>query len=419
MSLVTWIPSRLRVRWNGIRSDAAALRGAIRGPSRPVIHVPHTAAELEALLETARREQARRRAALDTATAGLLGEARDLEVVAVERPTADAVTIGFRNPPDAPVSFRPGQFLTLVVEHEGETLRRAYSLCSDPADRNRLAVTVKRVEGGRVSNLLNDTVAVGDRFRTFGPSGRFGPAPSPRAAGAATGSPRAARHIVLAGAGAGITPLFSILQALSAAEPASSIELVYGNRRLSDVIFREELDRLAAERPNVRVTHVLTRPPRGWRGPRGRLAGDRLAAVLPVDAAAEYYVCGPEGMMQGVVAFLRDAGIPDDRVHVERFLRHDDDAARRGTGAVYEVRFARSGVTLSVPDTKTVLEAGLEAGLPLAYSCTMGGCAACKVRVLEGEVAQEEPNALTNDERARGERLACVGRPRSALVVDA
>jgi ferredoxin-NADP reductase len=407
VSLSSWLPPGLRVRFRFWRGDLAAFQGALVAPRRPVVRIPHTPAELRALhvAATAARAALPPRAALPGA---LRAEFRDLELVAVARPTSDAVTLVFRNPPDAPVTFRPGQYLTLVVAQGGESLHRAYSLCSDPADREHLAVTVKRVAGGRLSNLLNDTAAVGQRYRVLGPSGRFGTTPRQNAA----------RRVVLVAAGAGVTPLFSIAQALAAGEPLSRIELVCGNRRVADILFRPELEHLAAAHPNLRVTHALTRAPRGWRGARGRLAGERLAALVPVDPAAEYYVCGPEGMMQGVVAYLRAAGVPAGHVFVERFVRQDA-AAHGGTGAVHEVRFARRGIVLRVPDTKTLLEASLEAGLALAFSCTMGGCAACKVRVLEGELDQEEPNCLTAEEAARGGRLACVGRPRSALVVDA
>jgi len=407
VSLSSWLPPGLRVRWNGWRSDLGALRGALLAPQRAVLRVPHGPAELAALRTAAGVARAAHPRS-GAATGALRAEFRDLLVLAVTRPTPDAVTIVFRNPPDAPVDFRPGQYLTLVVEHGGETLHRAYSLCSDPADRERLAVTVKRVAGGRVSNLLNDTVAAGERLRVLGPSGRFGTAPRPEAR----------RHVVLVGAGAGLTPLFSIAQALADREPLSRVEVVCGNRTRADILFAAELERLAAGHPMLRVTHALTRPPRGWGGAQGRLAGERLAALVPVDAQAEYYVCGPAGMMQGVTEFLRAAGVPSGHVFVERFVRQDA-AAHRGTGAAWDVRFARSGVVLRVPDTKTVLDAGLEAGLALSFSCTMGGCAACKVRVLEGELDQEEPNCLAADELAHGERLACVGRPRSALVIDA
>ena len=404
MRWLQWLPGTMRVALRGAAIQADAVRSALRFEmrERPCV-VPHTPAELAAVAEEARRVRAAR------LREGGGAAFRELRVVAVRRPTADAVTIVFENAAESPIRFRPGQYLSLLVELDGELLRRAYSLCSDPADEERVAVTVKRVADGRVSNHLNDRAAAGQLYRTLGPSGDFGLEPE---AGAR-------RRVVLVAAGAGVTPLLSVGTALCRAEPDSRLTLVYGNRRAKDILFRGAWERLRRAHPNLDVTHVLTRPGRAWKGPRGRLSGAVLGEVLPVDPAARYLVCGPPGMMAGVVTYLREAGVPEENVTTERFSRPGDATRRAATGAVHEVRFRRSGVTIAVRDDTTVLDAGLTSGLPLSFSCTMGGCASCRVRLVEGEVEMEEPNCLTEAERERGECLACVARPRSALVIDA
>ena len=400
MVLSLLIPSPARTAGRALLNDLKALRASLTQPLRPVAQTLHTPEQLDAFTQEARQA---REARMSRA-----GEV--LTVCEVRRPTADAVTIVFENPRDAPLVYRPGQFVTLVVAPDGEEVRRAYSMCSDPTGSNEtLAVTVKRVEGGLVSNWLNAGVAVGDRIQVLGPSGEFGTTPE------ATRS----RRVVLVAGGSGITPLFSVAQALLRGEPRSAVELVYANRSAQAVIFAEELEALeAAHAGRLRVTHVWEEAPEGWGGLVGRLSGELLERALPVDAEAEYYVCGPGPMMDGVTAFLGAAGVPEVQVRLERFTA--GRGARSGArGLVHPVRFARSGRLVQVPDDQTLLEAGRAAGLPLDSSCTMGGCAACKLTVLEGEVEHEEPNCLKASEAARGACLACVARPRSALVIDA
>ena len=88
-------------------------------------------------------------------------------------------------------------------------------------------------------------------------------------------------------------------------------------------------------------------------------------------------------------------------------------------GAVYSVTYRKSGMLLQVADNQTLLDAGLQAGLPMGFSCTMGGCAACKITVLSGNVYMEQPNCLTSEEAEKGGCLACIAYPRGPVVVDA
>ena len=127
-----------------------------------------------------------------------------------------------------------------------------------------------------------------------GPSGRFGLDPEPGAT----------RRVVLVGAGSGVTPLVGIARALARAEPDSRVLLLLGNRRASDILYRQELERLA----NLEVVHSLTRPGTRWKGARGRLEGAHLAALLPIDPGAHYLVCGPAGLMESVQTLLSEGG---------------------------------------------------------------------------------------------------------------
>lgn len=332
---------------------------------------------------------------------------RTLEVARVVRSTSDSATITLVDPAGAPIRFTPGQYLTVEVDLDGARHSRHYSFCSDPADERAAEVTVRRVPGGRVSGWLVEHAVPGMLLRTVGPNGRFGTSPRPEAA----------RHVVLVAGGAGITPLLSIARALARAEPRSRVDLVYANRGVTRIILREVVEALAESSGNVSLRHVLERPSKSVVAERGRLSGATLARAVPVDVSAEYYLCGPPPMMDAVTDWLRSEGVPPAQIATERFL--PADAPDADDGVVHEVVFARSGVSLQVSGAETILAAGRAAGLPLAFSCGMGGCAACKVTIRSGEVHMTEPNCLSPEEASRGEVLACVARPRSPLVIEA
>lgn len=328
---------------------------------------------------------------------------RELRVVEVIDETPNARSFALLDPNNAPIEFVPGQFLTVEVEVEGQRLRRAYSL-SSRAGEGPATITVKRVAGGRVSNYLNDNLRVGDHLRVLGPSGDFG----------ATPSEVAGRLVCIAG-GSGITPIMSVVRTWIC-QGQGEVHLVYGNRNPSETIFFDELSRLQADYKKLHVHHV-------WEdgGEEGSLAGRldvaNLTAVFTtlggVGGDDLFLVCGPEPMMAAARSYLLDAGIEPTQIREEKFsqphLRSADAQAHEH--ALVSIRVGETTKTVTVKGGQTLLEAGLDAGLTMPFSCAMGGCGACRVRVVEGVVTAEEPNCLTPEERAGGYTLACVGRP--------
>jgi ferredoxin-NADP reductase len=337
--------------------------------------------------------------------------ARALRIEEVRRESADAVSLVLADPTGASLPCRPGQFFTLLVDVGGERLRRAYSASWIDPDGTRVAVTIKRVAGGRVSNHLNDTARAGDLLSVLGPSGEF--------VVADTAGPR---HLVLIGAGSGITPLVAIARD-RAGEAGSRVSLIYGNRTPAAILFAAELDALAASGA-LTVHHVLEEPG-DVAARRGRLDEDALAAELAVLAdadgrPAEYFVCGPAPVMDAARAVLVRRGVPPSRIREERFAS-PTSAARSADGRPQLVTVRRpgqAGQPVLVAPGATILDAGLAAGVAMPFSCAMGGCGACAVRLVDGEVDVDEPSCLTADERARGVVLACVARPRGACTLE-
>ena len=306
------------------------------------------------------------------------------------------------------LAYRAGQHLTLLVDAGGATQRRCYSFSSSPLSSALPAITVKRAADGTVSRHLHERVHVGDRLTALEPTGDFTPGTDAHAQ----------RHLVLVAGGVGITPLISIAETVLRAEPASRVTLLTGNRNEDEIVFRARLDALAAEfQPRLVVRHALDVAPPGWHGLHGRLDGAQVVGALDLAAADAFYVCGPEPMMQSVCAALESARVPRDRVHTERFA-YASAATTRIPDHSAAITFAASGRRVTARAGQTLLQAGLEAGVDLPSSCTMGGCGACKVRKRAGTVVMSEPNCLGDHEREAGYVLACCAYAETDVVID-
>ncbi|MEU5260918.1 2Fe-2S iron-sulfur cluster-binding protein [Amycolatopsis sp. NPDC021455] len=323
---------------------------------------------------------------------------REVRIAEVRRETPSAVTLVLEDPGRS-FDFRPGQFFTLVTDIDGRPVRRAYSASSAPG-APRLEVTVKQVDGGRFSTHVHRNLRAGDRLSVRGPSGAFHV------------DPAAAHEVVLIAAGSGITPMMSMIRTLT----AGRIALLYSSRSHEEMIFADELSRLAEEHPErLAVTPILTRE-------RGRLdaAGvhDWLAG-LRLSEEVQYYVCGPEALTDVVLGVLTERGVPDDHVHHERYTSGTDVTT---VATVPRKMLVEDGThevgSLVVEPGQTLLDAGLAAGLPLPYSCTVGNCGDCMVKLRGGEVAMAGPNCLTPEQKADGHILTCVGLPLSDVTVD-
>ena len=181
------------------------------------------------------------------------GEFHRLRVLDTRAETRDATSVSFHVPPPLRETFawRPGQHLTLRFHLEGQEERRPYTISESPFGGGPMRVTVKRVRGGLVSNHVNRNVAAGDVIDVMPPFGGFHLDPDARRR----------RTLYLFGAGSGITPLYSMLVSVLAAEPHSAVFLLYGNRDAGSVIFADDLARLEGDSTGrLTVRHVLSSP---------------------------------------------------------------------------------------------------------------------------------------------------------------
>jgi ring-1,2-phenylacetyl-CoA epoxidase subunit PaaE len=335
--------------------------------------------------------------------------------------THDAITIVF-DPPKDGLEYKPGQFLTLILPVEGQKLRRAYSLCTSPATDQFPAVTVKRVDGGKVSNYLNSNLKAGDRIEVMEPMGVFTPEPSEEKK----------RHLVLFAGGSGITPMMSIIKSVLINETKSKITLIYGNRDIKSIIFKNELEKLeSASSERLKIIHVIENPPAGWEGMTGLLTPDSLKEVLtPIvaDSAieSEYYMCGPEGLMSCVSKTLDIMSVPKEQVFKESFVAGTTSSADikkneaiDDASQTYEVTVIYAGeeYKFAVEPDKTILHTALSLDIDLPYSCQSGICTACRGKCLSGKVKLDENEGLSQKELSEGYVLTCVGHPLTPDVV--
>ncbi|MBC5994614.1 ferredoxin--NADP reductase [Pontibacter cellulosilyticus] len=352
----------------------------------------------------------------------------NLKIVEITHETSDAITIHFEHPEKQAIPYKPGQFLTLILNIDGKEIRRSYSLSSTPHEAPRLAVTVKRVSGGLMSNYLLDNAKVGDEIKVMQPIGNF----------CLTCAPDNQRHVLLFGAGSGITPLMSILKAVLREEPNSQVTLLYGNTDENSVIFKDQLQALETQYAGrLKVAYIYSQPKQACEN-RGRMNQSLIIKILErlqlakVDNAV-YYMCGPEGMMEEVRHALDVLHVPADRIFRESFVsnklieqqqqaaQHGDVLATEDDGEIttqtVTIIYEGAEYQVEVQPDQTILEAALDQDVDLPYSCQAGLCTACRGKCLSGKVHLDEREGLSDAELEEGYVLNCVGHPLTSNVV--
>ncbi len=354
----------------------------------------------------------------------------DLTVARVNPEAAGAVAITFAVPAELQerFAFEPGQFLTLRSTIDGQDVRRNYSICSTRSrygSHGELEVGIRPMDGGVFSNWAATQLKAGDTLAVMPPDGRF-----------TIRKPRALHRVGFA-AGSGITPILSIIASTMEESDSAKFTLVYGNRRMSSVMFNEALQDLKDKYKNrLTLIHVLSRQAQEVPLLEGRIDAAKVQqlidTLLPAKSMDEVFVCGPEAMIDAVQGALTSAGVPAERIYSERFtsptLENLTPDARRAAVVQPDPEAPAGQVQLTVLiDGKShelamrtdqhVLDVALSAGLDLPYSCKAGVCCTCRAKVLDGTVVMDKNFTLEGDEMAQGFVLSCQARPTSDRLV--
>jgi ferredoxin-NADP reductase len=227
-----------------------------------------------------------------------------------ETPTVRSLTLSM----PAWDGHRPGQHVDIrLTADDGYSVERSYSIGSEPERGAEIDLTVERIDDGEVSPFLHDVIEVGDRFEVRGPIGGY-------FVWEAIAEMDVAPLLLVAG-GSGVVPLMAMIRHRARAGARNPATLLFSSRHSEEIIYRAELDELAARGDGLTVVHTLTRSqPQGWTGYARRIDRAMLAEVLErIGMSARTYICGPTALVESAADSLVRLGLPPDRVRTERF----------------------------------------------------------------------------------------------------
>ena len=346
-----------------------------------------------------------------------------LTVKEVRSETADCVSLAFDVPENlqSEFVFEQGQNITIKKEIDGEEIRRSYSICSAPFEKE-LRVAVKKVDGGKFSTYANSTLKAGDALDILPPTGRFN---------TKLQVTNHKQYLAFA-AGSGITPVISIIKTTLQAEPASSFTLVFGNRGRHSIIFFEELEGLKNKYLNrFNFINILSREKTDAPINSGRIDLNKLTELnklVDYKNTDEFFICGPEEMIFCVKEFLEASGIAQKKIHFELFTT----PGQKESAVVSRQPAAGSGEPSSKITVKldgrsfdfdlgfngqNILDAALKQGADLPFACKGGVCCTCKAKLLEGQVEMDVNWGLEHEEVQQGFILTCQSHPTTEKVV--
>jgi len=352
-----------------------------------------------------------------------MAEFHKLKISELYKETSDTSVITFDVPENLHESFdfSQGQHLTLKADIKGEDVRRSYSLCSSPLDK-QWKVAVKQILGGKFSTYVNEELATGDHLEVMAPSGEFG----------VHVSPADAKNYLFFAAGSGITPVLSMVKTHLMAEPNATCKLFYVNKTAKSIIFKEELEQIRNRYfGRFEIYYFLTKEKRDIDLFNGRFDDEKMRVLtktfIDIPDTNEVFLCGPEQMVEYVSEYLIKAGLPKELIHFELFvkglseedIKRAERLAKQNVEGV-EVTIVDGGKEFKFTMTKdydNVLDAALNAGADLPFACKGGVCSTCKCEIKEGEVEMKVNYALEEKEVAQNLVLSCQAVPTTDKVV--
>lgn len=346
-----------------------------------------------------------------------------LKVKELVKETSDCTSIAFELADELQDTFqyKQGQYLTLRTDINGEDVRRSYSLCSSPLD-GEMRVAVKKIEEGKFSTFANDVLKEGDTLDVMPPMGNF----------YTDLSPNQAKSYVAFAAGSGITPMMSIIKTTLQTEPDSQFTLLYCNKNVHSIIFKEEIEGLKNQYLNrFQVYHFLTREMQDIPLFNGRFDEEKinhiLGGLVKTSTVDDYFLCGPEEMIMNIKKALEARKVDSKKIHFELFTSPDakkgkakKKVKKKRDGKVSLVTIKDSGSSYQFElsqGTNNILDAALLNGADLPFACKGGVCCTCKAKVTEGKVEMDVNYALEPEEVEQGFILTCQAHPLTPTVV--
>ncbi|HET8886710.1 MAG TPA: ferredoxin--NADP reductase [Salinimicrobium sp.] len=342
-----------------------------------------------------------------------MGKFHTLSIKEIIRETERAVSLVFDVPTELKneFSFKAGQYITIKSLIQGKEVRRAYSICSAP-NSDELKVTIKEVNGGVFSGLANNKMKAGDVLEVHPPEGKFILEPELSEE----------NNYAAFAAGSGITPVLSIIKTVLLEEKNSRFYLVYGNKTPQETIFFKELLDLQSQYAGRLFIEFVYSQTQEENAHFGRIDNSTVNYILKNafenKKIKTFYLCGPEEMIKQVSSVLNENGVQEEQIKYELFSTQDE-------GSVESTLDGNTTVTVTVddeektfvmPQSSSILDAALEQGMDVPYSCQGGICSSCVARIIEGTAEMKKNQILTDGEIAEGLILTCQAHPTTSVV---
>ncbi len=328
-----------------------------------------------------------------------------LEVTAILPETPSTKTLRLVSPDGYLPPFQAGQYINLFVEVDGVRTSRPYSISSSPTQVGHYDLTIRRMEGGFVSDYLLDEVQVGDAFESSAPAGTF------------THNPLFhGRDLVFLAGGSGITPFVSMIREVADRGLKRNIQLIYGSRSPDDVIFHQDLAQIAGRHGNISFNLVISDPPAGYTGRTGFLSEECVRDCIGEIGNKMFYLCGPEAMYDFCEPELAHLGIEPRRLRKEVFGPPKDVTRQPGwpAGLRADTTFTvtlEGGRSISARAGEPLMNSLERQGIVIPALCRSGECSLCRTRLVSGRVYQPPGVLLRKSDRQFGYIHPCLAYP--------
>lgn len=346
-----------------------------------------------------------------------------ISVKDIHRTTSDSVIITLDIPEEIQnhFNYKQGQYITFKETINNEEVRRSYSLCSSPLDKE-WKVGIKKVEDGRFSTFANDELKEGDVLMAMPPAGHF----------YTEVDTEAQKNYIAFAAGSGITPILSIIKTHLKAEKKSTFKLFYINQKVSSIMLKEEIEGLKnSYMERFEIFHFLTKQSRSVPLFNGRMDKDKLEVIFKTIAdyntTDHFFSCGPESMIFMIKDFLTEKGVDSKKIHFELFGTNTGKQSQKKAaikeklkGKPCDVTIIEGGKSYNFEieqGADNLLDAALNNDADMPFACKGGVCATCKAKLLEGNVDMLVSYGLEEEEIQKGYILTCQAIPTCNKVV--
>jgi ring-1,2-phenylacetyl-CoA epoxidase subunit PaaE len=219
--------------------------------------------------------------------------------------------------------------------------------------------------------------------------------------------------------GSGITPIYSMIGAILKFEPKSKITLLYANRNLNSIIFKEKLEQWTTEfSTQLEVKHFLSEEENPKKAIKGYITRIFLEEMLKQygKSKLDFYLCGPEIMTNKLLDDLASLSVAKDKIHRELFLITTQTQESASQKAQVSAKVLSKTYQFETQDGKTILQSGIEQNVPLPFSCQNGLCGICKMKCIQGRVIMKSNQVLTEQDLKDGYILTCQSLPQTPTI---